>query len=689
MDDKRYTIEDRIDILERFIKQYPALWANKTVANNELMELESAYLRFDSNGDEKDKKVCDELLKKINSKYGLGISNFDEAGKLKKQLEFCIRSFKYIYIRKHKGLLSEELAKRIEEIGFGGVLGSELETIRKRYKITKSLLRIIISKYGSLDNFRKKYLEYIVDLYTGQECEEMDFMGIEKHLVCGFDLSSPDLIFRNRGFAAIYVELFGEKNCIIDSGLAKDKLDVYLQGLNERARQIIKDYYGIDCAERKPFETIAKEHNISNVRVQQIKTAALNRLSKLENILLIGDVDKKSDMDKKGIEEFIRCFFEEHDIFYDYESFDLDKEARERLVRICENSFKSKNQQDARNAAKRQKRKEIKRQNSIQEQRKDAKSQFVKQLMSIITLYQIGISPEKVNEYQNISIAEWLRLNDESSDIEIYLKIKSLQENIEQEVEKSMVEEEIDFSIENLGILNLSRRARNLMAKAGIKTVGELVKLTKDKLLEIELLGQTTYIEILEKVHALGLNFADEHEERDEDVAHIRITCDIEGVKEKVLQEKREITPIEKLGLSSRPCNALKRYKINSVEKLLQMSQEEIRSFSYLGEKSFNEILEKVHFLGYKFVWEVEQEDEELENIIQQLKERYMELNIRIEELDVLIEKITKVVESKTRNLSIKEAQEQLEKIRKECFELKEERQKVIEQMDIMGISRD
>ena len=53
------------------------------------------------------------------------------------------------------------------------------------------------------------------------------------------------------------------------------------------------------------------------------------------------------------------------------------------------------------------------------------------------------------------------------------------------------------------------------------------------------------------------------------------------------------------------------------------------------------------------------------------------------------LEKITKVVESKTRNLSIKEAQEQLEKIRKECFELKEERQKVIEQMDVIGISRD
>ena len=64
--------------------------------------------------------------------------------------------------------------------------------------------------------------------------------------------------------------------------------------------------------------------------------------------------------------------------------------------------------------------------------------------------------------------------------------------------------------------------------------------------------------------------------------------------KEKVL----EMT-IEDLDLSVRSFNCLKRAGINTVEDLISKSEEEMMKVRNLGRKSLEEVLAKLHSLGF------------------------------------------------------------------------------------------
>lgn len=57
--------------------------------------------------------------------------------------------------------------------------------------------------------------------------------------------------------------------------------------------------------------------------------------------------------------------------------------------------------------------------------------------------------------------------------------------------------------------------------------------------------------------------------------------------------------PIENLELSVRPLNCLKRYKINFLDELLALTEEELARIKNLGKKSADEIIEKLTLQGY------------------------------------------------------------------------------------------
>ena len=77
-------------------------------------------------------------------------------------------------------------------------------------------------------------------------------------------------------------------------------------------------------------------------------------------------------------------------------------------------------------------------------------------------------------------------------------------------------------------------------------------------------------------------------------VVEIMVEKDDKG-KEKIL----EMT-IEELDLSVRSFNCLKRAGINTVNDLIEKSAEEMMKVRNLGKKSFDEVKEKLHSLGYE-----------------------------------------------------------------------------------------
>ena len=69
--------------------------------------------------------------------------------------------------------------------------------------------------------------------------------------------------------------------------------------------------------------------------------------------------------------------------------------------------------------------------------------------------------------------------------------------------------------------------------------------------------------------------------------------------KEETKKERVLEMPIEELELSVRSFNCLKRAGINTVDDLINKSEEEMMKVRNLGKKSFDEVKEKLQSLGF------------------------------------------------------------------------------------------
>ena len=91
-----------------------------------------------------------------------------------------------------------------------------------------------------------------------------------------------------------------------------------------------------------------------------------------------------------------------------------------------------------------------------------------------------------------------------------YLNFFTELPNIEQEqVEEVEDEEEIDDNEQVLSLtleeLDLSLRAFNCLKRAGINTVGEIIEVPEDELVNIKNFGKKSFLEVKEKIEGLGL----------------------------------------------------------------------------------------------------------------------------------------------------------------------------------------
>ena len=72
-----------------------------------------------------------------------------------------------------------------------------------------------------------------------------------------------------------------------------------------------------------------------------------------------------------------------------------------------------------------------------------------------------------------------------------------------------MKEKVLEMSIEDL---ELSVRSFNCLKRAGISTVEDLSKKTESEMLKVRNLGKKSFDEVTNKLHALGLEFAEEED---------------------------------------------------------------------------------------------------------------------------------------------------------------------------------
>lgn len=176
-------------------------------------------------------------------------------------------------------------------------------------------------------------------------------------------------------------------------------------------------------------------------------------------------------------------------------------------------------------------------------------------------------------------------------------KIKELNDQINElkklQVKKIQVESPVSEMHEiysaNLKIENapLSVRAKNALHKAGVLYTGDMKHLTEADLLGIRNIGVKTKNEILDFILYIAEDSRKPSPKNDG-------SAEENPEKLMVMYFKAHDVPVEKLYLSNRGRNSLQKNGIQYLSQLAEMSFEEIRDLSGTGQKTANEIADKV-----------------------------------------------------------------------------------------------
>lgn len=156
---------------------------------------------------------------------------------------------------------------------------------------------------------------------------------------------------------------------------------------------------------------------------------------------------------------------------------------------------------------------------------------------------------------------------------------------------------------DDISVLPLSVRSTNALRRAGIHTVGELLRYSEGELREIKNLGAKSVMEILSVVSGLQMlaesgevdTIASPKVKRDDSAERTKsggVFVGADGV------EYYDV-PLEQLGLSVRAYNRLRGKGLQFGSELLGVTEEELYAIRNLGSKTVNEILEvsrKMHF---------------------------------------------------------------------------------------------
>jgi DNA-directed RNA polymerase subunit alpha len=144
----------------------------------------------------------------------------------------------------------------------------------------------------------------------------------------------------------------------------------------------------------------------------------------------------------------------------------------------------------------------------------------------------------------------------------------------------------------------LSVRSRNCLKKMGIRTLGDLTRITESQLLSSKNFGETSLTEIKAMMEAksLRLGMAIENGE----AGGFKVA--VEPVDEPISPEERAklAMPITELNLSVRARKCMNKLGITTVGELIAHTQDQLLECKNFGVTSLNEVRDKLSELGLK-----------------------------------------------------------------------------------------
>lgn len=442
-------------------------------------------------------------LKQFCEKHPYAFSNIyrlrkDLNKKEKMEFEKVFKDYTYIRERKSRGKLPKKLEEELNNSQIGGVFKKEdIEEFCEEYGIGDKEKRQIINEFGNIEKLKKSYIKYMIKLANAKNYNEIHRIKIENKesamenpkipLVRNFYLGSQSLE-KQKALLNFISYMYGEKyatNIILGPEVDVILEKILREMLTDRERHIVEFKFGLKREEEIPKEV----RNMKQQSMYQIMCYQVVRKMRKKEIkdVFFNHLYKPS-------EEFIRAYFSKMDVF-EKDSEQLSDEDKQELLNMIDVENENIGVID---------------EDTIEEmaiENINFSTQLLYKAMKYNGVNTVGDLLEKARSKKDLLTMAYIG-NKEAE--EIIEKLSELGITIYNGVK---TREKIGLEIKSL---NLSHRSYMVLARNEIHTVEQLVERikSKDDLLQLRWIGETTANEIIEKLAENGITiYKDENEE--------------------------------------------------------------------------------------------------------------------------------------------------------------------------------
>lgn len=442
-------------------------------------------------------------LKQFCEKHPYAFSNIYRLRKAlnkKEKMEFekVFKDYTYIRERKSRGKLPQKLEEELNNSQIGGVFKKEdIGELYEKYEIGDKEKRQIINEFGNMEKLKKSYKKYMIKLANAKNYNEIHRIKIENKesamenpkipLVRNFYLGSQSLE-KQKALLNFISYMYGEKyatNIILGPEVDVILEKILREMLTDRERHIVEFKFGLKREEEIPKEV----RNMKQQSMYQIMCYQVVRKMRKKEIkdVFFNHLYKPS-------EEFIRAYFSKMDVF-EKDSEQLSDEDKQELLNMIDVENENIGVID---------------EDTIEEmaiENINFSTQLLYKAMKYNGVNTVGDLLEKARSKKDLLTMAYIG-NKEAE--EIIEKLSELGITIYNGVK---TREKIGLEIKSL---NLSHRSYMVLARNEIHTVEQLVERikSKDDLLQLRWIGETTANEIIEKLAENGITiYKDENEE--------------------------------------------------------------------------------------------------------------------------------------------------------------------------------
>lgn len=442
-------------------------------------------------------------LKQFCEKHPYAFSNIyrlrkDLNKKEKMEFEKVFKDYTYIRERKSRGKLPQKLEEELNNSQIGGVFKKEdIGELYEKYEIGDKEKRQIINEFGNMENLKKSYKKYMIKLANAKNYNEIHRIKIENKesamenpkipLVRNFYLGSQSLE-KQKALLNFISYMYGEKyatNIILGPEVDVILEKILREMLTDRERHIVEFKFGLKREEEIPKEV----RNMKQQSMYQIMCYQVVRKMRKKEIkdVFLNHLYKPS-------EEFIRAYFSKRDVF-EKDSEQLSDGDKQELLNMIDVENENIGVID---------------EDTIEEmaiENINFSTQLLYKAMKYNGINTVGDLLERARSKKDLLTMAYIG-NKEAE--EIIEKLSELGITIYNGVK---TREKIGLEIKSL---NLSHRSYMVLARNEIYTVEQLVERikSKDDLLQLRWIGETTANEIIEKLAENGITiYKDENEE--------------------------------------------------------------------------------------------------------------------------------------------------------------------------------